>query len=149
MLDCCVCYEAAFLYIYYIIYMYIKNPNFIVCDCFEHQKITYFSIQINFGTVFLRQLKESLKLTKGITWRHSNIVLKLEKMKFTNTLKNNVQLGEEINGTKGAKQLQNKKTNIEHKTACLSQLINRGRRCRSNRKNLFSPHCCLVKVINK
>ena len=41
-------------------------------------------------------------------------------MKFTNTLKNNVQLGEEINGTKGTKQLQNKKTNIEHKTACLS-----------------------------
>ena len=38
-----------------------------VCDRFEHQKITYFSIQINFGTVFLRQLKESLKLTKGIT----------------------------------------------------------------------------------
>ena len=46
-------------------------------------------------------------------------------MKFTNTLKTNVQLGEEINGTKGTKQLQNKKTNIEHKTASLSQLINR------------------------
>ena len=27
--------------------------------------------------------------------------MKLEKIKFTNTLKNNVQLGEEINGTKG------------------------------------------------
>ena len=54
---------------------------------------------------------------------------KLEKMKFTNTLKNNVQLGEEINGTKGTKQLQNKKINIEHKTACLSQLINRGKSC--------------------
>ena len=50
-----------------------------------------------------------------------------------------MQLGEEINGTKGAKQLQNKKTNIEHKTACLSQLINRGRRCRSNRK-IFKVH---------
>ena len=36
-----------------------------------------------------------------------------------------MQLGEEINGTKGTKQLQNKKTNIEHKTASLSQLINR------------------------
>ena len=61
-------------------------------------------------------------------------------MKFTNKLKNNVQLGEEINGTKGTKQLQNKKTNIEHKTACLSQLINRGRRCRSNRKkSILSP----------
>ena len=149
MLDCCVCYEAAFLYIYYIIYMYIKNPNFIVCDCFEHQKITYFSIQINFGTVFLRQLKESLKLTKGITWRHSNIVLKLEKMNFKNTLKNIKQLGEEINSTKGTEQLQNKKTNIEDKMACLSQLISRDRRCCSNRKNLYSPHCCLVKVINK
>ena len=94
-------------------------------------------------------IKELLKLTKGITWRHSNIVLKLEEIKFTNTLKNNVQLGEEINGTKGTKQLQNNKTNNEHKTACLSQLTIRGKRCRSNRKNLFSPHCCLVKVINK
>ena len=83
--------------------------------------------------------KELLKLTKGMTWRHSNIVLKLKKIKFTNTLKNNVQLGEEINGTKGTKQLQNKKTNIEHKTACLSQLTNRGRRCRSNRKKSILP----------
>ena len=49
-------------------------------------------------------------------------------MKFKNTLKNNMQLWEEINGTKGTKQLQNKqKKNIKHKTACLSQLINRGR----------------------
>ena len=38
-------------------------------------------------------------------------------MKFTNTLKNNVQLREEINGTKETKQLQNKKTNIKHKPA--------------------------------
>ena len=44
-------------------------------------------------------------------------------MKFTNTPKNNMQLGEKINGTKGTKQLQNKKTNTEHKTTCLSQLI--------------------------
>ena len=51
---------------------------------------------------------------------------KLEKMKFTNTLKNNVQFGEKINGTKGTKQLQNKKTNVEHKMACLSPLTNRG-----------------------
>ena len=36
-------------------------------------------------------------------------------MKFTNTLKNNVQLREEINSTKGTKQLQNKKTNIKYK----------------------------------
>ena len=76
-------------------------------------KITYFSIQIYFETV--------------------------EKMKFTNTLKNNVQLREEINGTKGMKQLQSKKTNIKHKTACLSQLINRGRRCRANRKKSILP----------
>ena len=34
-------------------------------------------------------IKELLKLTKGITWGHSNIVFKLEKIKFTNTLKNN------------------------------------------------------------
>ena len=157
------------------IYIYThQKTNFNVCDRCENQKITYFfhtdtfrncipsSVYIcvcvcvrvkdtcwKFSIYYKFTIKESLKLTKGITWRHSNIVLKLEKMKFTNTLKNNVQLGEEINGTKGTKQLQNKKTNIEHKTACLSQLINRGRRCRSNRKNLFSPHCCLVKVINK
>ena len=49
-------------------------------------------------------IKELLKLTKGKTWRHSNIVLKLEKITFTNTLKNNMQLGEEINGTNGTKQ---------------------------------------------
>ena len=120
--------------IYIYIYIYIYKTNFIVCDRCEHQKITYFSIQIYFGTVFLRQcmflcedtywkfsifykltIKELSKLTKGITWRHSNIVLKLEKMKFTNTLKNNVQLREEINSTKGTKQLQNKKTNIKYK----------------------------------
>ena len=94
-------------------------------------------------------IKELLKLTKRITWRHSNIVLKLEKIKFTNNLKNNMQLAEEINGTKGTKQLQNNNTNIDkHKTVCLSQLTNRDRRCCSNRKNLISPHCCLVKVIN-
>ena len=45
-------------------------------------------------------------------WRYSNIVLRLEKMKFTNTLKNNVQLGDEINGTKGTKQLQNNKSSV-------------------------------------
>ena len=112
-----------------------------VCVCVK-------DIRWKFSIYYKFTIKESLKLTKGITWRHSNIVLKLEKMKFTNTLKNNVQLVEEINGTKRTKQLQNKKTNIEHKMPCLSQLINRGRRCRSNRKNLFSPHCCLVKEIN-
>ena len=31
-------------------------------------------------------------------------------------------LAEEINGTKGTKQLPDNQTNIEHKTACLSQL---------------------------
>ena len=40
------------------------------------------------------------------------MALKLEKIKFTNKLKNNVQLRGEINGTKGMKQLQNNKTNI-------------------------------------
>ena len=60
-----------------------------------------------------------------------------------------MQLGNEINDTKGAKQLQNNQTNIEHKTACLPELTNRGRRCRLNRRNLFTVHCCLAKVINK
>ena len=63
-----------------------------------------------FSIYYKFTIKELLKLTKGITWRHSNIVLKLEKIKFTNTLKNNVQLEEEINGTKGTKQIQNNKT---------------------------------------
>ena len=81
-----------------------------------------------FSIYYKFTIKELLKLIKGITWRHSNIVLKSEKIKFTNTLKNNVKLVEEINGTKGTKQLQNNKTNIEDKTACLPQLTNRGRR---------------------
>ena len=125
-------------------YRYISDMySFVsVCVCV---KDTYWK----FSNYCKFTIKELLTPTKGITWRHSNIVLKLEKTKFTNTLKNNMQLGEEINGTKGTKQLQNNKTNIEHKTACLSQLRNRGRRCRSNRKSLFSSHCCLVKVINK
>ena len=116
-------------------YRYISELYSIISVCVCVKDTCWkFSIYYKFT------IKELLKLTKGITWRHSNIVLKLEKMKFTNTLKNNVQLGEEINGTKGTKQLQNNKTNIEHKTACLSQLTNRGRWCRLNRKNLFSPH---------
>ena len=133
------------LYIYIYTHTHKKN-NFIVCDRCKHKKIQYFFIQIYFRTVFLVSvccvkdkcwkfsiyykftIKELLKLIKGITWRHSNIVLKSEKIKFTNTLKNNVKLVEEINGTKGTKQLQNNKTNIEDKTACLPQLTNRGRR---------------------
>ena len=102
-----------------------------------------------FSIYYKFTIKELLKLIKGITRRQSTIALKLEKIKFTNTLKDNVQLGDKINGTKGTKQLQNNKTNTEHKMACLSRLANWGRRCRSNRKNLLSPHCCLVKVINK
>ena len=43
------------LHIYIYIYIYIKITNFIVCDRCEHKKITYFFIQIYFGTVFLRQ----------------------------------------------------------------------------------------------
>ena len=35
--------------------VYIKKTNLIVCDRCEHQKITYFSTQIYFGTVFLHQ----------------------------------------------------------------------------------------------
>ena len=34
-------------------------------------------------------IKEYLKLAKGIKWWHNNIVLKSEKIKFTNTVKNN------------------------------------------------------------
>ena len=51
--------------------------------------------------------KLKLKLTKGMKWWQNNIVLKSEKIKFTNTLKSSVQLGEEIDGTKGTKQVQN------------------------------------------
>ena len=40
------------------------------------------------------------------------------KKKIANSLKNNVQLGDEISSGKGMKQLQNNKTNIKHKTAC-------------------------------
>ena len=94
------------------------------------------------GIYYKFTIKESLKLTKGIIWW----LLKLEKIKFANTLKANMQLWDKINGTKGPKQLQNNQANIKHKTASLSQLINRGRRYRSNKKNLFSPHCCLAKV---
>ena len=36
-----------------------------------------------------------------------------------------MQLGDEINGTKGTKELSHNQTNTEHKTACLSQLTNR------------------------
>ena len=54
-------------------------------------------------------IKELLKLTKETTWRQSNIVLKLEKIKFTNTLKKNVQLEDEFKGTKRTKRLQKKK----------------------------------------
>ena len=54
-----------------------------------------------FSIYYKFTIKELLKLTKGITWRHSNIVLKLEKIKFTNTLKNNVQLADEITVQRG------------------------------------------------
>ena len=40
---------------------------------------------------------------------------------------------------KETKQLQNYKTNIKHKTACMSELTNIGAGCGSNRKYLFSP----------
>ena len=54
-----------------------------------------------------------------------NIVLKSRNIKFSNKLKNNVQLGDEFDGAKGTK-LHKNKENIEHKAACLSQLTNRG-----------------------
>ena len=80
----------------------------------------YFSIQIYFKNVFLRQcicmcvkdtcwkfsiyykftIKELLKLTKEITRWH-NIILKLEKIKFINTLKNNEQLGMKLTVQRG------------------------------------------------
>ena len=134
-----------------------KEPGLLYVTAVNIKKITYFfhadifwnciptSVYVcvkdkcwKFSIYYKFTKKELLTLTKGITWRHSNIVLKSEKRKFSNTLKNNVQLGDEINGTNRAKQLQNSKTNIERKTACLSQLTNRGRRCRSNRK-IYSP----------
>ena len=48
-------YIYIYIYIYIDIHTHIKKTNFIVCDCCEHQKITYFSIQIYFRTVFLHQ----------------------------------------------------------------------------------------------
>ena len=39
-----------------------------------------------FSICYKFTIKELLKLTKGITWRHSNIVLKLEKMKILESL---------------------------------------------------------------
>ena len=54
-LHICLIYNIYIYFIYIYIYIYIKKPNFIVCDCCEHQKSTYFFIQIYFGTVFLRQ----------------------------------------------------------------------------------------------
>ena len=140
-------------------YIYIKKNNFIVCGSCEHHKITYFfyadifwnciplSVYVYVWKIHVENLvyiyykftiKELFKLTKRITWRHSNIILKLEKTKFSNTLKNNRQLGDQINGTKRMKQLQNNKTNIEHETACLSQLTNRGRWWCSNKK-IYPP----------
>ena len=61
-------------------------------------KITY---------VFNTDQGKKLKLTKGMKWWHNNIVLKSEKIKFTKTRKSSVQSGEEIDGTKGTKQVQN------------------------------------------
>ena len=59
---------------------------------------------------------KSLKLIKGITWWRSNIVLKLKKIKLANTLKNTLQLGDEINCTTKTKQLQNNQANILSKS---------------------------------
>ena len=131
-----------------------KNPMFFHTDIFRNciPSSVYVCVKDTcwkFSVSDKFTIKELLKLTKGRTWRQRNIVLKLEKIKFTNTLKNNVQLGDEIKGTKRTKQLQNNKKHIEHKTACLSQLTNRSRRCGSSRKNLFFSNCGLVKVINK
>ena len=103
-------------------------------------KVIYISIYIYIYIIYILYIYYIYMMTY---WYR----LEIKRIKLKNTLKNNVQLGDEINGTKGTKQLQNNKTNIEHKTACLSKLTNRGRRCRSNRKSLFSTHCCLAKVI--
>ena len=73
-----------------------------------------------FSICYKFTINESLKLTKGIKLWHNNIVLKSEKTKFKNTLKNYVQSGDETNGTKETEQLKNNQTNIEHKTTCLS-----------------------------
>ena len=116
----------SFLFFYDTCICTSKKNNFNVFNGYErceHQKSHMFFIKIYFGTVFLRQcmcvkdtcwgfsicykftIKESLKLTKGIKWWHINIVLKSDNIRFANTVKNNVQLGDEINGTKGTKHL--------------------------------------------
>ena len=49
--------DEIYIYIYIYIHLHQKSQLYCmwVCDHCEHQKITYFSIQIYFGTVFLRQ----------------------------------------------------------------------------------------------
>ena len=116
------------------IYIYIKKPTLLYVTAvnikkphiFSHRYISelYFFVIVcvcvkntcwKFSIFYKSAIKKLLKLTMGITWRHSNIILKLEKIKSTNLLKNLVQLGEEINSTKGTKQLQNKKATLNIK----------------------------------
>ena len=98
------------LHIYIYIYkkptlMYVTTVNIKRSHIFFHTDIfrncislsVYVCVWVNdtcwkFSIYYKFTKKELLKLTKGITWRHSNIGLKLEKIKFTNTLKNNVHI---------------------------------------------------------
>ena len=48
-----------------------------------------------FSIYYKFTIRRSLKLAKGIKWWQNNIVLKMEKVKFRNTLKNNVQIRDE------------------------------------------------------
>ena len=121
---------------YIFLYKYISELYSFACErtCWK------------FSSYYKFTIKEFLKLTKGITWWYSNIVLKLDNVKYTNTLKNNLHLGDEIKRTKETKQILNNQRNVEQKTTCLSQFTNRWRRCCSNRKSLFFPQRCLAKV---
>ena len=131
--------SISIIYIYiYIVYIHHKKLHFSykfilelysfvsvyvcgwVCGCVGGTNM--FS---KFVICYKSTIKESLKLTKGIKWWH-NIASKSENIKFTNTLKNNMQLGDEIDSTKRTKLLQNDQRNIKHKMAALSQLTKRG-----------------------
>ena len=134
-LKCGVRYGLLHIYMYIYVYIYIhkktqldcmwpmwtsKNHIFFHTDIFRNciPSSVYVCVKDTcwkFNIYYKFTIKESLKLTKGITWRHSNIVLKLEKMEFTNTLKNNVQLGEEITVQMGRNNYRTKKQTLNIK----------------------------------
>ena len=70
--------------------------------------------------------------------------IEIQKAKF---YKNKIRMkyNNIVNGGGQSQQTLRNETNIEQKKADLPKLTNMGRRFRSNRKNIFFPHCCLPK----